>query len=106
MIKTAVYTPAEYCMSEKAIEIREKRYEQICHATEIKLGEYCELYYTFDGLSNSNKEHGKKEYMNDCVIDMVHSDCAVFADNWESSDECVRLHKIAEALDKIIVEWP
>ena len=104
-IKLFVAIPPKYCMTrEEIVSQIVPRYEEIAHETEELFGKYCELYYTLDGLMRENIEEGRKEYMSDCLVEMKDADCAVFANDWQSSDECVRLHKIAEALDIRILE--
>lgn len=104
-IQLFVSIPLTYGITrEKLVSQVVPRYEEVAHEAEKLLGKYCELNYTLDGLMRENIEEGRKEYMSDCFVEMKDADCAVFANDWQSSDECVRLHKIAEALDIRILE--
>ena len=99
MLRIVVFTPPKYSLSTEGMKKRIARYEELTHKAEVILGKYCELYYTLDGLMRGNIEAGKKEYMSDCLVELKDADYAVFADNWRLSDECLRLCKIAEALN-------
>ncbi len=99
-IRLFVAIPPKYGMTQEEIVSQIiPRYEELAHKAEELLGKYCELYYTLDGLMRGNIEAGKKEYMSDCLMELKDADYAVFADNWKLSDECLRLCKIAEALN-------
>ncbi len=99
MLRIVVFTPPKYNLSIESIKKRIARYEEVVHKAEVILGKYCELYYTLDGLLTTDIGEGKKEYMSDCLVELKDADYAVFADNWKWSDECLRLCKIAEALN-------
>lgn len=104
-IQLFVSIPPTYGITgEKLVSQVVPRYEEVAHEAEKLIGKYCELNYTLDGLMRRDIQAGRKEYMSDCLLEMMKVDCAVFADNWQSSDTCVRLHKIAEALGIRILE--
>ena len=105
MIKLFVSIPPKYQMTKEEIDKFTARYEEIAHEVECQLGKYCELYYTLDGLVCSDIEAGRKGYMFDQFSDLKDADCAVFADGWKSSEECVRLHKIVELLGIRILDF-
>ena len=105
MLRISVFTPPEYNLSDEEINKRVQHYEEITHKVENKLGKYCEVFYTFDGLTRPDIEEGKDEYMSDCLIDIRLADYVVFADDWQSSKECLKQHKIAEALEIPILDF-
>lgn len=105
MIKLFVSIPPKYQMTKEEIDKFTARYEEIAHEVECRLEKYCELYYTLDGLVCSDIEAGRKGYMFDQFSDLKDADCAVFADGWKSSEECVRLHKIVELLGIRILDF-
>lgn len=104
MLRISIFTPPEYYLSDEEIDKRVQHYEEIAHEVENKLGKYCELFYTFDGLVRSDIEKGKDEYIEDSLYDIKKADYVVFADDWQSSDVCVIQHKIAEALEIPIID--
>ena len=104
-IQLFVAIPPRYGITQEEIVSQiVSRCEKIAHEAEELIGKYCELNYTFEGLMRGDIQEGKKEYISESLLEMKDVDCAVFADNWQSSDECVRLHKIAEALGIHILE--
>lgn len=104
MLKVVVNTPPEYNLSKEALDQRVQHYEELAHEAEVRLGKYCELQYTFDGLSRKDIEYGKKEYMSDCILDIRDADYLVLADNWRSSAECLKMYKFAEALGIPVID--
>ena len=101
MIKLFVSTPVQYNLTEKEIEEVISRYEELAHATEIKLGRYCEVeHYAVSYCSSGSKE----DFIGNCLYDLRYANYAVFADKWETCDECVIMHKIAELIGIPILE--
>ena len=104
MIKLYVSIPPKYNLADEDVKPLMTRYEDLAHKVEVKLGKYCELNYTLDGLFKVDVEKGKKDFQTDSLIDLMNADYAIFAESWQNAEECLTMHKIAEALNIPIVE--
>ena len=107
MLKVFVCIPHEYYLPQESAIAHREQLEQIALRAAISLNKYVELIENVDTLTECEREDVnfyKMRYIRDCISLLARADYVVFADNWQTSEECRLIRAIAEFCNIKILE--
>lgn len=105
MVRFVVIVPPSFTMNEAEYQEYIRRVEAISLRTVIHLSKYAEILDTSDYLATDmDADERRKGWFSDCVSCLRDVDYAVFAEDWQSSEECRLLHEVAELFHVKILE--
>ena len=107
MLKVFVCIPSKYYMSDEEAEAHRGRLETLALQTGISLDKYVELIEDMESLravEDEDIDYYKLRYIRDCICLLPRANYVVFADNWQTSEECRIIRAIAEFCNLKILE--